>query len=300
MSQKGSQKTKTTSQLNVAMMNSSLFKNTTTATAVVVRETLSVLLKGGRSSSSRIINNSLQQQRTFAKGSKGSRGHGWLHHYRAGNKGRHLQGKFHYRNVDERNQVNEEVFAFGTKEVFLDLKVILNNNNNKTEIETETESEGDPTSETKRIILELASTALPQTCENFIKLIEDGYYLNTNIYKIEKNVGICLGDILHRDGRGGKCHPSISNTGYFNHESYVLSHTTPGMVTMLSPGVHRNNSKFCITTNDCPQLDGRFSAFARIKQQTDGYNHILDIINSVHTKKGRPNTEIQIVGAGIL
>lgn len=70
------------------------------------------------------------------------------------------------------------------------------------------------------------------------------------------------------------------------------------MVSMLSPGVHRNDSRFLITTGDAPHLDGRFVAFGRVKAEC--ISVVDDVVNGVFTKRGRPTVDITVVGSGVL
>lgn len=241
------------------------------------------------------------QSRSLATGARGSRGHGWLTKYRAGLGGRHLQGRYHARDADKLNALNDNILALDSgssevaKEAYLDISV-----------------DGE---ESRRVVIELASAALPITCGNFAGLCSSGRMLTeeedetdgqaefgyelTKVHKIEKNVGLCLGDVLGLDGEGGRCHPSSSKGGRqtFDDENHVLSHSSPGIVSMLSPGVDRNDSRFIITTADAPQLDGRFVAFGRVK---DGLGAVMDIAENVYTKRGRPSVNVQVVGCGVL
>jgi cyclophilin family peptidyl-prolyl cis-trans isomerase len=191
--------------------------------------------------------------------------------------------------------VNEEVFA-------------MNNNNNNNEDATNTSSNeayldisvGGETA--RRVVIELASAALPKTTENFRLLCQEKEhgYESTKIYKIEKTVGLCLGDIVSNDGTGGRCHPNVGTVDSpyaFEDEGFVVSHTGPGIVSMMSPGVHRNDSRFLITTTEAPQLDGRFVAFGRVKE---GMDVIHDIASSIFTKRGRPTVEVKVVGCGVV
>ncbi|KAL7440939.1 hypothetical protein ACHAXM_007616 [Skeletonema potamos] len=226
--------------------------------------------------------------RCMATGTRGSRGHGWLQKYRAGLGGRHLQGRWHYRNNEELNQLNEEVFAMNNKgsasntEAYLDISV--------------------GGEEARRVVIELASAALPKTTENFRLLCQEKEhgYESTKIYKIEKTVGLCLGDVVSNDGTGGRCHPKVGTADSpfaFEDEAFLVSHTGPGIVSMMSPGVHRNDSRFLITTTEAPQLDGRFVAFGRVKEGMDVIN---DIASSIFTKRGRPTVDVKVVGCGVV
>ena len=236
-------------------------------------------------------------RRDMATGTRGARGHGWLKKYRAGLGGRHLQGRWHFRNVDELNEVNDLVFGMNESldvsiptEAYLDLSVAGDSNYTTP----------------RRVIIELASAALPKTTENFRLLCQEKGengglgYESTLVYKIEKTVGLCMGDVVSNDGTGGRCHPTLGTYASpyaFEDEGFLISHTGPGIVSMMSPGVHRNDSRFLITTTGAAQLDGRFVAFGRVKE---GMDVITDIATGVFTKRGRPTVEVKVVGCGEL
>lgn len=237
-------------------------------------------------------------------GTRGARGHGWLQKYRDGLGGRHLQGRFHKRNVEHLNRINDQVFSLnGGKETiaYLDFKVASSSPSTDIPIDDRT-STNQQTS--KRITIQLASAALPQTCQNFVKLCNsdesDGVtYKNSKVFKIEPKAGICLGDLPNSDGKEGRCHPSINGgLNTFPDESMVLSHSQKGIVSMLSTGVDKNDSRFIITTvDDAPHMDGRYVAFGKVK---DGMEALEEILNNTYTKKGKPTVDIQIVACGIL
>eukprot|EP00560_Eucampia_antarctica_P003735 CAMPEP_0197833574 /NCGR_PEP_ID=MMETSP1437-20131217/19456_1 /TAXON_ID=49252 ORGANISM="Eucampia antarctica, Strain CCMP1452" /NCGR_SAMPLE_ID=MMETSP1437 /ASSEMBLY_ACC=CAM_ASM_001096 /LENGTH=292 /DNA_ID=CAMNT_0043437699 /DNA_START=28 /DNA_END=906 /DNA_ORIENTATION=+ len=258
--------------------------------------------------------------RQMGTGTRGARGHGWFKKYREGKGGRHLQGRYHYRNVDELLKINDEVFSMNDDDNNID------NNNNSNMVYLDISLDGE---ESKRVCIELASRALPTTCSNFQKLCQtktnivkhdndddnddddsridgdgcDWGYEYTNVFKIEKSVGLCMGDVAGRGGKGGMCHPSVASAHAkipytFPHESHAISHAGPGIVSMLSSGLDKNDSRFIITTNDAPQLDGRYVAFGRVKEGLDYL--INDIAENVYTRRGKPAVDIQIVSCGSL
>lgn len=243
----------------------------------------------------------LPSTRQMATGVRNTRGHGWLQKYRTNRGGRHLQGRYHYRNVDELAELNRKVFAMNSSsstdvtanEVYLDLAIGGDKDSSSSSASSSTPH---------RIIIELASTVLPKTSSNFRSLCQDGAYTQSKIYKIEKTVGICMGDIVNNNGTSGKCHESAAsspqNPYTFKDEGYYLSHIGPGIVSMLSPGVHSNDSRFVITTRDAPQLDGRYVAFGRVKEEClDG---LLGLVGGVFTKRGVPTVDITVSGCGIV
>lgn len=215
--------------------------------------------------------------RAFGTGSRGSRGLGWYTRYRDGRGGRHLQGKYWDRNVKELQEINDTVFRMGSLNYYLDLQV----------------GDGAPL---LRLELELATAALPLTCQNFTLLGDDGQYDNTIVHKIEKGVGLCLGDTQNKKGRGGACHESLSPYGSLPEtEPLVLSHL-PGIVTMVCPGVDRVDSRFMVCTNEAPHLDGTFVAFGRLLD----LEIVKDLEETQYTTRGLPNVDIKIVGCGPL
>lgn len=237
-------------------------------------------------------------------GSRGARGHGWLTKYRAGQGGRHLQGRYHLRDRQKLVSINDEVFALNkslgdaipkTTEAYIELRTESNDDDDS----------GDTTNQ--RIVIELATAALPQTCGNFAALCRDGSsphgYKSTRVFKIEQNVGVCLGDnTVGNDGDGGRCHPdyaSTTNNPYsFDHEQTVLSHAQKGIVTMLSSGLDNNDSRFMITTaEDSPHLDGKYVAFGRV---TEGMDWLERTVENTYTKRGRPINDIMVVSSGLL
>jgi cyclophilin family peptidyl-prolyl cis-trans isomerase len=254
-----------------------------------------------------ILQNTIQKTvhtvRWMGTGSRGSRGHGWLKKYRAGLGGRHLQGRYYDRDVTKLVALNDQVFALNQsldtrKVAYLDIAV--------GEDMKDTTSSITSTPPPKRITIELAAAALPKTCHNFISLCQEGY-VSSKVFRIEKNVGICFGDFVSDDvqkGTQGSCHTSVRNASEpyhphtFEHEPLVLSHAQKGIVSMLSAGLDKNDSRFIITTvEDAPQLDGRFVAFGKVQQ---GLKELEQIAASTFTKRGRPTVDIRIVGCGLL
>jgi cyclophilin family peptidyl-prolyl cis-trans isomerase len=226
----------------------------------------------------------LNATRSFSSGgggTRGSRGHGWFHKYRQGKGGRHLQGEYWDAPSEEYWQEwNDGIFQYGSTHVSLALEL-------------------DGTAQ-HTLELELASAVLPNTSENFTRLLHDGEYNESTVYRIEKGVGLCMGDVLGLDGKGGKCHDSVAmekGGATMKSEPLVLAHI-PGVVTMMSPGVDKVDSRFLICTHRAPQLDGRHVAFAKLKNE-ESLKLVQDWQESIFTKRGRPTIEMKIVGGTI-
>lgn len=247
---------------------------------------------------SNLMRSIIHQQKRNMGGTRGARGHGWLKKYRAGLGGRHLQGRYHNRDRQKLVSINDEAFA-------LNQLVSSNIVDKPTAVYIDLQIEGNDDNNRHRIVIDLAAAALPKTCGNFAALCQDGSngYTSTKVFKIEKNVGICFGDnTVSNNGKGGKCHPDFAaeahNPYSFPHEPLVLSHSQKGMVTMLSSGLDKNDSRFMITTaDDSPHLDGKYVAFGRV---TQGLKWLEETATNTYTKRGLPITKIEIVASGVL
>ena len=112
-----------------------------------------------------------------------------------------------------------------------------------------------------------------------------------------------MGDVTEKnDGLQGSCDSSVAreigSPHTFAHESVVLSHAEKGIVSMLSTGLDKNDSRFMITTvDDAPHLDGKHVAFGRVKE---GLDFLEDLVANIYTKKGQPTVAIEVVKCGEL
>ena len=206
--------------------------------------------------------------------------------YRRGDGGRHLQGTYHDRDVEELAAINDQVFSMGSDWAYIDL-----------EVGALTE---DSIPEVSRLELELATTALSVTTQNFLLLAQDGYYTDTIVHRFERDVGMCLGDVTNKNGKGGHCHPSLSVNGspYLPEtEPFVVSHL-PGVVTMMSPGVDKVDSRFLFCTYEAPHVDGRFVGFGRLSSES--HKRVEELQTKVFVQASKPIVDLKIVGIGLL
>ena len=110
------------------------------------------------------------------------------------------------------------------------------------------------------IALELFPEHAPVTVNNFLFLIGEGFYDDTQFHRVIPNFMIQGGDPTGT-GRGGP--------GYrFGDEltDNPLRHET-GVISMANAGPDTNGSQFFITHSPQPHLDGRHTVFGRV---TDG------------------------------
>lgn len=147
-----------------------------------------------------------------------------------------------------------------------------------------------------RVEFRLADDIMPRTCENFMTLIDGSLgfgYQNTIAHRIIKNTCVVMGDVENTAGKGGH---SAFGSRYFEDESFVIRHTRPGVLSMVSAGVDRNASQFLINLDKTRQYDGRLVGFGEVTSGLD----VVFKLNEVFTMKQTPMTEILIADCGRL
>lgn len=113
------------------------------------------------------------------------------------------------------------------------------------------------------ITIELDPTYAPKTVENFISLVDMGFYNGLSFHRIIDGFMIQGGDPL-RDGTGGSGNNikgEFSNNGVTN----KLSHTR-GVISMAR-NLYSNDSassQFFIVQEDSPHLDGDYATFGKV------------------------------------
>lgn len=125
------------------------------------------------------------------------------------------------------------------------------------------------------IVIELYPKTAPNTVNNFIELVQSGYYDGLVFHRIMPGFMIQGGD-PQGTGFGG---PGYSIKGEFNLNNFKnsLSHLR-GVVSMARSGLSYDSagSQFFIMVADGPGLDGQYAAFGKVKT---GMEVVLRIVN---------------------
>ncbi|XP_064620477.1 RING-type E3 ubiquitin-protein ligase PPIL2-like [Lineus longissimus] len=108
--------------------------------------------------------------------------------------------------------------------------------------------------------VELHSDMVPKACENFLKLVQRGYYNNTTFHRSIRNFMIQGGDPTGT-GKGGE---SIWGAPFQDHFKPNLTHSGRGVLSMANSGPNTNKSQFFITYRSCRHLDNKHTVFGRI------------------------------------
>jgi len=161
------------------------------------------------------------------------------------------------------------------------------------------------------IELELYKYAAPNTVDNFVKLSKEGFYDGTKFHRVVTDFVIQGGDPLSKndnpddDGTGGpgyvfddEINPKslgladdlinvLQQQGYtFSYLLKSIPHKV-GTISMANSGPNTNGSQFfIITTQDQPDLDGRYTAFGQVVEGMDIVRNIQqnDIIKKIIIK----------------
>ena len=114
------------------------------------------------------------------------------------------------------------------------------------------------------IDIELNEEAAPITCENFKKLVSEGFYNGLTFHRVIPGFMIQGGD-PDGNGTGG---PGYEIRGEFSANGFKndLKHTL-GVLSMARTMIPDSaGSQFFIMVADAPHLDGQYAAFGKITE----------------------------------
>lgn len=138
----------------------------------------------------------------------------------------------------------------------------------------------------KTIDIELDHSAAPITCENFEKLVKDGFYNGLTFHRIIPGFMIQGGD-PQGTGMGG---PGYSIKGEFTanrfkndlkHDRGVLS-----MARTMAP--NSAGSQFFIMHENSPHLDGQYAAFGKVIEGIEAVDTIANVRTDYNDKPRTP------------
>ena len=126
----------------------------------------------------------------------------------------------------------------------------------------------------KTIDIELDHAAAPITCENFEKLVKQGFYNGLTFHRVIPGFMI-QGGCPEGTGMGG---PGYHIAGEFSMAGFKndLKHT-PGVLSMArAMHPHSAGSQFFIMHENSPHLDGQYAAFGKVIEGMDVVNRIAE------------------------
>ena len=142
------------------------------------------------------------------------------------------------------------------------------------------------------IEIKLKTDIAPKACENFVKLIEKGYYNGLIFHRVIKGFMIQGGDPTGT-GMGGE---SIWGKPFEDEVTPVAKFDAPGILAMANSGPNTNGSQFFITCAKTPWLNMRHTIFGEV---VSGLEVVQKIENTPVNAEDRPITEQRIIRAYI-
>jgi len=128
------------------------------------------------------------------------------------------------------------------------------------------------------IELELLPQVAPKACENFTKLVENGYYNGTIFHRVIKEFMIQGGDPTGT-GAGGA---SVWGKEFEDEIDIDVKFNKTGILAMANAGPRTNGSQFFITTAKTPWLHQKHTIFGKV---VTGYD-VVQKIEAVETGAG--------------
>ncbi|MEJ8778335.1 peptidylprolyl isomerase [Pseudogracilibacillus sp. ICA-222130] len=137
--------------------------------------------------------------------------------------------------------------------------------------------------------IELYPSIAPNTVNNFISLVEDGFYDGLIFHRVIPGFMVQGGD-PEGNGMGG---PGYYIPGEFENNGFEnnLAHTRGVLSMARSEDPNSAGSQFFIMTDDAEHLDGEYAAFGEVVEGMD----VVDEIVSVERDAGDKPVEDQVI-----
>lgn len=143
------------------------------------------------------------------------------------------------------------------------------------------------------IKLKLFPKIAPKACENFVKLVEKGYYNGIIFHRVIKDFMIQGGDPTG-SGCGGN---SIWGHPFEDEFDANVGFDRQGLLAMANAGPSTNGSQFFITTVPTPWLHMHHTIFGEV---AEGYEVVKKIENCETGFMDRPVQEQKILSAEVV
>jgi len=140
------------------------------------------------------------------------------------------------------------------------------------------------------IEIRLKNDIAPKSCENFIKLVEKGYYNGLIFHRVIKGFMIQGGDPTGT-GAGGT---SIWGKPFEDEVTPAVKFESAGILAMANSGPNTNGSQFFITCAKTPWLNMRHTIFGEV---VAGLEVVQKIENTPVDADDRPVSEQKIIRA---
>jgi peptidylprolyl isomerase len=140
------------------------------------------------------------------------------------------------------------------------------------------------------IEIKLFPDVAPKACENFVGLVEKGYYNGLIFHRVIKNFMVQTGDPTGT-GRGGE---SIWGGPFEDEVNSNVKFDRKGLLAMANSGPNTNQSQFFITVAPTQWLNMKHTIFGEV---VNGYDVVEQIVNAETGPGDRPVQEQRIIQA---
>lgn len=133
---------------------------------------------------------------------------------------------------------------------------------------------------------ELYPDTAPNTVNNFISLINAGFYNGLIFHRVIKNFMI-QGGCPEGTGTGG---PGYNIAGEFSHNGFANNLLHDAGVLSMARSMHPDSagSQFFIMHKAAPHLDGEYAAFGKVTEGMDIVNRIAETVTDWNDKPLEP------------
>jgi len=142
------------------------------------------------------------------------------------------------------------------------------------------------------IELKLFPQVAPKTVENFIGLVQKGYYNNTIFHRVIPGFMLQGGD-PKGDGTGGE---SLWGGKFKDEFSPGVGFDKPYLLAMANAGPNTNGSQFFITVANTPWLNNKHTIFGEVIKGKD----VVNAIEAQGSPSGKTKKQIKIISASVL
>lgn len=149
----------------------------------------------------------------------------------------------------------------------------------------------------KTFTIETAPQYAPETAENFLNLVQSGFYNGLTFHRIIDGFMAQGGD-PNGNGTGGSEKTIKGEFAANGYSKNTLSHTR-GVVSMARQAndMDSASSQFFICYDTAPHLDGEYAAFGRV---TEGMETVDEFLKTPRDNADKPITPIVIKSMEII
>ena len=160
------------------------------------------------------------------------------------------------------------------------------------------EMSGDTPAELCKLVMELRPDKAPKTVENFLSLVESGFYNGLIFHRVIKGFMIQGGGMTPEFEQK----PCKAIRGEFIANGYMqndLKHKRGTLSMARTSDPDSASSQFFIMHENAPHLDGQYAAFGKVIEGMETVDAFLDV-KRVGPEGGTPTEDIRIETMTIL